>query len=170
MKTRLILDKIENMNSDLKNKLINFVSKIEKRLGYCNEVELFEIVDLWLLVFDEEIKYENLTVTKQLERMWRDLKMISINIEYFDHPEKINELKRNISSLRDKELIEMSLKICELVSSGKHSLDESCRIVGSTIKTFQNTRTRYQFLNEEYKKAKKLKSLNIKKMKKLKVR
>lgn len=170
MKTHLILDKIGNMNSDLKSKLVNFVNKIEKRRGYCTEVELFEIVDLWLLVFDEMIRYENLTVTKQIERMWRDLKMIYINIEWVQSPEKINELKRNISNVKDKELIEMALKICELISTGKWTLNESCILVGATEKTFQSIRTRYQFLNEEYKKSKKLKSLNIKKMKKLKVR
>jgi len=38
--------------------------------------EIFELMDIWESVNTNTVKYDNLTATKQIERMWRDVKKI----------------------------------------------------------------------------------------------
>jgi hypothetical protein len=56
--------------------LINFVKKVERRGGWCDMFEIFELMDIWESVNTNTVKYDNLTATKQIERMWRDVKKI----------------------------------------------------------------------------------------------
>lgn len=72
----LRLEKINNQKI-INEKLVNFVSKIERRNGYCDIVDFYLIVDIWSDIAENTIKYDNLTPIKQIERMWRDLKKIA---------------------------------------------------------------------------------------------
>lgn len=63
--------------------VINFVEELERRKGYCNEIELFRLLDLWILVFDDFERYDNISPIKQFQRMWRDIKMVYVNIQFW---------------------------------------------------------------------------------------
>ena len=54
----------------------NFVLKVERRGGWCDMFEIFELLDIWELVNTNIIKYDNMPASKQIEKMWKDLKKI----------------------------------------------------------------------------------------------
>lgn len=142
-------------------KVISFVEELERRKGYCNEIELFRLLDLWLLVFEEIERYDNLSPNKQFERMWRDIKMVYVNIQFLNKPKDIESFKRYISDVREKELIELCYNICKMMATGDYTLNDACKESGTNEAMFQVMRGKYAFLNEEYKKSKNLKSKNL---------
>lgn len=141
--------------------VINFVEELERRKGYCNEIELFRLLDLWILVFDDFERYDNISPIKQFERMWRDIKMVYVNIQFLNSPKDIEKFKKYISHVREKELIELCYNICKMISTGDYTLNEACLHNGTNEAMFQVMRCKYAFLMEEYKISKKLKTKNL---------
>lgn len=146
--------------------VISFVEELEHRKGYCNEIELFKLLHIWLLVFEDVERYDNLSPVKQFERMWRDIKMVYVNIQFLNRPKDIEKFKRCINDIREKEMVDVCQNICKMISTGNYTLKQACHENGTNEAAFQVMRFKYTFLNEEYKKSKNLKSKNLKNRKK----
>ena len=159
---------MKKMKKSTKEKLFDYVESIERRGGYCDEIDLFRLIDVWLLVFDDMEKYDNRPAQTQLSKMWRDLKVVYYNIQFRENPNLKFNLDKVVPIKKEKDICDKCIQICEIYQEGKENLDDICKKNNFTSDTFRRYVNKYDFLKSKYLHCKKTKSknkiTNIKKM------
>lgn len=149
---------MKKMKKSTRKKLFEYVESIELRKGYCNEVDLYRLIDVWLLVFDDMEKYDNSAPMTQLSKMWRDLKTIYYNIQFRENPELKFDLDKVVPIKKEKDICDKCLKVCEIYEKGGKNIEDICVEVGFTGDTFRRYINKYDFLRSKYLQSKRIKS------------
>ncbi len=149
---------MKKMKKSTKEKLFDYVESIERRGGYCNEIDLFRLIDVWLLVFDDMEKYDNRPAQTQLSKMWRDLKVVYYNIQFRENPNLKFNLDKVVPIKKEKDICDKCIQICEIYQKGGKNIEDICQEIGFTSDTFRRYINKYDFLRSKYLQSKKIKS------------